>query len=150
MSHNALSRFLEYFDAFENSLEADDWSIVRRTLADDCVYEVEGTPFAVRLEGADAIVAGFAKSTSNFDRHLDDRGLDIVSTESLGTNTLRVTCISRYGKSGAAPLQAPVTIVAEVSDAGITSLHDYYDDRFAGPALEWLLMHAEGLDPSYA
>ena len=57
---------------------------MRSLLTDDAIYEVEGVPFACRVEGADAIVAGMRRSLAGFDRRFDSRLLGVGAPRSDG------------------------------------------------------------------
>ncbi|MEE4298223.1 MAG: hypothetical protein V2J24_02175, partial [Pseudomonadales bacterium] len=70
--------FLRWYEAFETAAARNDFTAARDLLADDAVYEVEGVPYACRIEGADAIVEGLRRSLAGFDHRFETRLLGIM------------------------------------------------------------------------
>lgn len=87
-----------WISAFDLAVDSDDWSPLRPLLDDDVTYTVSGAPFACHLVGAEAVIAGFRKSISNFDRQFDQRwwfgvgvrefAPDVVSARAMGVYRL--------------------------------------------------------------
>jgi ketosteroid isomerase-like protein len=149
MNDSAIFRFLDYFRAFEATMADDDWGRLAPLLAPDAVYEIEGAPFACRIEGRDAIIEALRKSVSGLDRRLDDRSLEIVSASRLGADACRVDLIAGYARTGAPQLRFPVSMECETRSGEIVRLTDVYDPDLAAGAVDWLIAHGEGLDPTY-
>lgn len=66
---STLDRYNEYFDAFEDAYDSDDWSVVETFFTEDAVYEVAGSPaLAGTTEGRAAVMARFKAGLDNLDR----------------------------------------------------------------------------------
>ena len=149
MRESPFFRFVDYFRAFEATLADDDWSRLEPLLAPDAVYEIKGAPFACRVEGRAEVLAALRRSVSNFDRKLDDRSLDVVGATRLAPDTCRFDLVAGYARTGAPRLRCPVSIECETRAGAIVRLTDVYDPDFSAGAVDWLVTHGAGLDPTY-
>lgn len=149
MSVNTMHRFMEYFDEFEQALQTGAWSAVANALSDDVRYSVEGVPFGCEIQGRDAVVQAFQRSTSAFDATMDFRMLEIVSLARLGQDHIRVDLLSGYGRDDTGTVTAPVTIEVKADEHGIVELRDVYDPVLTAPALAWIAENFADADPSY-
>lgn len=143
-------RFTHYFNAFEAALADGDWAAVAACFAEDAVYAVTGAPFACTLKGPEAIVAGFRRSTANFDALLDERLLEIEQITRMGQDELWVSLISGYGRAGAPPLRLPVAMRVRFKDSKIVELTDHYQPEYIAGGLHWMMNHASDLNPAYS
>ncbi|MEM1436272.1 MAG: nuclear transport factor 2 family protein [Pseudomonadota bacterium] len=141
--------FSRYFNAFEDALTDGDWAPVAGCFAADAVYRVVGAPFACTLHGRDAIVAGFQRSTGNFDARLDERLLEIEQITRMHRSELWVNLISGYGRDGAPPLRLPVAMRVRFSGREIAELTDHYQPEYIAGGLHWMVSHAADLNPAY-
>lgn len=149
MSVRTINQFLHYFDQFEITLQTGAWDTLGAHFAKDARYIVRGAPFACQVEGREAILRAFAKSTAAFDKTMDFRMLAIQSVTRLGSNRIRVELISGYGRTNIGSMTAPVAMEVETNDTGITELIDIYDPELTTPALMWIATNLSDADPSY-
>ena len=149
MAASTMGLFMDYFERFEHALQTGVWDGVAESLAANATYAIEGVPFGGEINGRDAIVCAFQKSTSAFDATMDFRLLEIISMQRLGPDRIRVDLISGYGRDAVGSVTAPVTIEVTADDHGIVALKDSYDEQLTAPALTWLATHCPDADPSY-
>ena len=149
MSAIAISTFMNYFNAFEAALDKNNWDPVSGALSEGVTYTVEGVPFACRIQGRDAVVEAFKRSTQNFDATMDFRQLEVLNITRLAPEQVRVDLLSGYGRASVGSMTVPVTIEVETSEGKIRSLRDRYDPELTGPALSWLAANIQDADPSY-
>lgn len=141
--------FFSWYDAFEVAAAQGDFAAVRALLADDAVYEVEGVPYACRIEGADAIVEGLRRSLTGFDHRFDTRLLGVMGAPQVQDERITAQLLAVWQR-GAEP--ALVVVVPEdlyLRDGRIVRIHDRYQPEALGPALAWLGEYGADLDASY-
>ncbi len=78
-----LDRFMEYYWAFEEAYDSDDWSVVEPFFADDAVYEVTGAAVLKgSTAGRDAVMARFKAGLDGLDRKFPiKRRIEIIDDE---------------------------------------------------------------------
>ena len=79
----ALDRYMEYYEAFEEAYDTDDWSVVEPFFTDDAVYEVAGAAALTgSTAGRDAVMARFKAGLDNLDRKFPiKRRIEILDDE---------------------------------------------------------------------
>lgn len=143
------------YDAFEACAADDQWDRLRPFLTNDAQYRVAGVPFACTVKGADAIIAGFARSFAGFDRKFDRRTHMVVGTRLHEPNLLEMDIWGIYEKAGLPKLAFPALGQVHFDGERIGLMVDIYDATRleAAAALQWMGMHGlavGGLDPRYA
>ena len=130
--------FLTYAKEFEVTFKDDDWSRIEPFFADDAVYEVLNAPFACRIEGRAAILAGLRKSISGFDRRMDSRRIEVLSPPQANGDEFSVAWAVTYTLGELPPLRIAARTVARYRGDAIEYLSDIYENA-AGPAsLAWI------------
>lgn len=150
MSANTLTIFLNYFNQFEECVAGQrPWEDLAALFTDDATYSVRGVPFECVVEGPHAIAAAFQHSVTNFDKKMDSRGLEILSSMRESAHSVRLQLASSYGIEGVGVVVAPVSMVVSTENGKISAMEDLYDMDLTGPALLWIAEHGGDADPSY-
>lgn len=137
--------------AFDRTVDSDDWNSLRPFLADDVTYTVSGVPFGCHLVGANAVLAGYAKSIGNFDRHFDRRWWFGVGVREFAPNIVTARAMGVYLLGDKPLLHFSAASLWRFRDGKIAMMQDCYDlaEADVQTALAWLAEHAPTLDPSY-
>jgi len=146
-----LARWSEWITTFDKAVETDDWEALEPFLDPAVTYTVSGVPFACCLCGRDAVIAGFAKSIRNFDRHFDTRSWFGVGVRAFAPDTITARAMGVY-KLGERPLlYFSAKSLWRFNGDRLAAMHDMYDAAEADVqnALAWLAEHAPDLDASY-
>ena len=130
-------RYLAYADAFELSLEDDDWTHIEPFFTEGAVFA--GGP--EETQGRDAVFAQLKKSLDSFDRRMDSRSLDFEEPTVDG-DTLRVRWSGTYTKTGAPDLVISGVETATFEGDRIARLHDEFDPEAQKAMGEWMAAHA--------
>lgn len=146
-----LETWKNWIAAFDQAFETDDWDDARRFLTPDVVYIVAGVPFACELRGRDAVIAGFQKSLTNFDRKFDRRGWEAVDVKVWADHAITGLAKGDYTLDGKPPITFSARSAWHFRDGQISLMTDIYDlnEVNAMQALEWLAKHGDGMDASY-
>ncbi|MEM9558234.1 MAG: nuclear transport factor 2 family protein [Acidobacteriota bacterium] len=155
------TRFMDYVIDFERAYITDDWSRVAEYFAPDAIYEVRHADFDCRLEGREAVLAGFRRILDRFDRQLH-RDLRVVKgpyelpageTDDGGLTFLWKGSYSRPAIHPAAADTPPVRLSARQSaryrDGLIVWLADEYRDGTGYTVDAWIEAHAPELSARY-
>ena len=136
-------RWLAYADAFEESLEDDDWSRIEPYFTEDAVYE-SGQDVA---RGRAAVLARFRSGVDGFDRRMDRRTPEFETPRAEG-DTVRVGWKVTYTKKGAPDLVISGTEVARFAGDRIQHLADVFDPAAAETMHKWMTAHGALLQPA--
>lgn len=147
-----LDHWKSWIAAFDRACQTDDWTPLAAFLTEDVVYIVAGAPFACEVRGRDAVIAAFQKSIGNFDRKFDERHWRGVGVRVWAPNAITGRAQGRYRMAGKPELIFSAYGHWYYRGDKICLMTDIYDlsEQDVIEALEWLGMHGEGLDPSYA
>ena len=146
-----IERWREWIAAFDQAVESGEWDRLEPFLDPDVTYTVSGVPFACSLKGRDAVIAGFAKSIGNFDKHFDAREWFGVGVREFGPDTITGRAMAVYRQDGKPVLQVSAPTVWRFKGDRLSAMHDMYDVTEADiqAALVWLSENAPELDASY-
>jgi hypothetical protein len=146
-----IERWREWIAAFDASVADDNWDRLAPFLCDDVVYSVAGVPFACEVHGRDAVIAAFAKSIRNFDRHFDERHWHGVGVHAFPPNAVTGRSMGRYRLAGKPELTFSAQSLWLFRGDRLCIMTDIYDVSEADVimALEWLGLYGEGFDASY-
>lgn len=140
-----------WISAFDLAVESDDWSPLLPLLDDDVTYTVSGAPFACHLVGAEAVIAGFHKSISNFDRQFDQRWWFGVGVREFAPDAVAARAMGVYRLADKPLLHFSAHSHWRFRDGKVAAMQDFYDvgelDVLA--ALGWLAEHAPHADARY-
>lgn len=132
-----VERYLAYAEAFEESLEDDDWSHIEPYFTEDAVYA--GDP--EDAHGRDAILAKLKQDVDAFDRRMDSRTLEFEEPTVEG-NTLRTRWSVTYTKSGAPDLVISGVEIATFEGDRIARLSGDFDPEAQKALREWMAAHS--------
>ena len=132
-----LDRYLAYADAFELSLEDDDWSHIKPFFTEGAV-SANGPE---ETQGRDAVFAQLKQSLDTFDRKMDSRSL-VFDEPAVDGDTLRVTWSATYTKAGAPDLVISGVETATFEGDRIARLQDVFDPEAQKALGEWMVTHA--------
>jgi len=132
-----LDRYLAYADAFELSLEDDDWTRIEPFFTEGAVSA--GGP--EEAKGRDAVFATLKQSLDTFDRRMDSRKLDF-DAPTVDGDTLRVRWSAKYTKAGAPDLVISGVEIATFEGDRIARLEDEFDPEAQKAMGEWMVKHA--------
>ena len=141
----------QWTTAFDQAVDSGDWDSLRSFLTDDVTYTVSGVPFGCHLVGVDAVLAGYAKSISNFDRHFDRRWWFGVGVREFSPDVITARAMGVYQLGDKPLLHFSAPSLWRFRDSKIAMMQDCYDlaEADVQAALAWLAEHAPELDPSY-
>ncbi|MEL7318730.1 MAG: nuclear transport factor 2 family protein [Pseudomonadota bacterium] len=147
-----MDRWREWIAAFDKAVASDDWDTLREFLDPDVTYTVSGVPFACRLSGVDAVLAGFAKSIANFDRKFDERGWFGVGVREYAPDTITGRAMGVYRLGDHPLLHFSARSLWRFKENRIVQMNDMYDlaEADVQAALAWLTQYAPDLDANYA
>jgi hypothetical protein len=134
-----LDRYLAYADAFETTVEDDDWSRIEPFFTEDAVYE--GEPDA---RGREAVLAKLRTGLDTFDRAMDSRTPDF-QTPSVEGDTLRMSWSVTYTKAGLPDLVISGVEIAVFEGDRIKLLRDDFDPEAQKNMREWMAAHGAAL-----
>lgn len=137
--------------AFDAAVANDDWDALRPLLTHDVTYTVSGVPFACHLVGADAVLAGFRKSITAFDRHFDQRWWFGVGVREYAPDVICARAMGVYQLGDKPLLHFSAPSLWRFRNGRIAAMQDCYDlaEADVQAALAWLGEHAPELDASY-
>lgn len=140
-----------WISAFDLAVETDDWSSLRPLLGDDVTYTVSGAPFACHLVGAEAVIAGFHKSISNFDRQFDQRWWFGVGVREFAPDVVSARAMGVYRLADKPLLHFSAHSLWRFRDGKVAAMQDCYDvcEHDVQAALRWLAEHAPHADARY-
>jgi SnoaL-like domain len=147
-----LDRWNTWISAFNQSCTDDDWARLEPYLADDVIYVVAGAPFACEIRGRDEVIAGFAKSIRNFDRHFDERRWYGVGIRVQEPNCVTGRSMGWYRLGNHAPITFSAISQWVFRGDHISVMTDVYDTQEADVVATMTRLAELGLDldPSYA
>ncbi len=147
-----LQNWKNWIAAFDAAVEQDDWASLRPFLDEDVTYTVSGVPFACDLAGVDAVLAGFRKSITNFDRHFDKRMWFGVGVRQYAPDVVTGRAMGVYRMGDLPLLHFSAASIWRFKDGKISMMQDCYDlaEADVQAALAWLGEHAPELDASYS
>lgn len=134
-----LDRYQAYADAFERSLEDDDWSRIEPFFTEDAVYE--GEPDA---RGREAVLAKLKNGVDAFDRRMDSRTPDF-QTPTVDGDTLTMKWKVTYTKAGLPDLVLSGLETAIFRGDRIKLLRDTFDPAAQKALEEWMGRHGPAL-----
>lgn len=137
--------------AFDAAVASNDWDALRPLVADDVTYTVSGVPFACHLVGVDAVLAGFRKSITAFDRHFDQRWWFGVGVREYAPDVVCARAMGVYQMGDKPLLHFSAPSLWRFRDGKVVLMQDCYDlaEADVRAALAWLGEHAPELDASY-
>lgn len=146
-----LKNWRNWIAAFDAAATHDDWGSLRPFLTEDVTYTVSGVPFACHLVGMDAVLSGFQKSISNFDRHFDERQWYGVGVREYAPDIVTGRAMGVYRMKDLPLLHFSAPSIWRFENGKITMMQDCYDlaEADVQDALDWLEQHAPTLDASY-
>ena len=109
---------------------------------------MRNTDFSCRIEGRNAIVAGFKKSLDGFDRHLK-RTMHVVNGPSEDGDKLSFVWFGRYSHAGVPPLELSARQTLLFNDDKIKLLVDEFLPTYGENARTWIESHRPDLNPAY-
>ncbi len=147
-----MDRWQAWIAAFDKAVETDDWDGLSSFLAPDVTYTVSGVPFACSLAGRDAVLGGFRKSITNFDRHFDQRWWFGVGVRAFDPDTITGRAMGVYRLGDKPLLHFSAKSKWRFVGDQIVAMDDWYDlaELDVQNALAWLGEHTPHLDASYA
>lgn len=146
-----IEQWQTWISAFDACCSDDDWQRLTPLLTEDVHYCVAGAPFGCRLQGRDAVIAGFARSIRNFDRKFDERRWFGVGIRSFPPDAVAGRAMGWYRRGTLPPLTFSADSQWVFRGDRICLMTDRYDMAEADvqAALGWLGEHGGDLDPSY-
>lgn len=147
-----IEQWKRWIAAFDVAVETDDWEALRSLMSDNVTYTVSGVPFACHLVGVDAVLAGFQKSISNFDRHFDERGWFGVGVREYEPDVVKARAMGVYRLGKLPLLHFSAHSIWRFRNGKVSMMQDCYDvtEGDVEAAFGWLAQHAPELDASYA
>ena len=141
----------DWIRAFDQAFETGDWHTARSFLAEDVVYIVAGAPFACELRGRDAVISGFQKSLSNFDKKFDERRWEAVDVRVWDDHAITAFAKGDYGLNGKPPITFSAKSHWFFRGDEISVMTDVYDLSQVNvqETLQWLATHGGDMDASY-
>jgi hypothetical protein len=137
-----LDQYLAYADAFETTLEDDDWARLMPFFAEDVTYRnAEGDV----LRGRDAAIAYLEASVNGLDRRFDSRAFVGEPIAVAVGDEVRMTFTVRYEKTNLPALILSGTEVASFADGLIQRMDDVFDDAASEGMASWMDRHHEAL-----
>ena len=141
----------DWINAFDQAFETGDWSKARSFLTEDVVYIVAGAPFACELRGRDAVIGGFQKSLSNFDKKFDERRWEAVDVRLWEDHVVTAFAKGDYVLAGKPAITFSAKSHWFFRDDKISVMTDVYDLTQVNvqETLQWLATHGTDMDASY-
>jgi hypothetical protein len=133
-------RYRAYADAFEESLEDDDWSRIEAYFTEDAVYE--GGDQDAR--GRAAVLEKLKGGVDGFDRRMDSRTPDF-QTPTVAGDTLTMNWTVAYTKAACPDLVIAGVETAIFEGDRIRLLRDDFDPRAQKAMGEWMAAHGSKL-----
>jgi hypothetical protein len=132
-------RFLAYADAFEQSYETDDWSLIEPYFTEDAVYvgEPESTD-------RNAILTRFKNDVDRFDKRMDSRTVEF-ETPAEKDDTVTVGWQGTYTLAGCPDLVISGTEIATFEGDRISRLEDVLEPDGERTMNEWMQTYGERL-----
>jgi hypothetical protein len=149
---STLARWRTWIAAFDQACADDDWTRLAPFLTDDVIYAVTGAPFSCEIRGRDEVIAGFARSIRNFDRHFDERRWYGVGVRAWEPNAVTGRAMGCYVIGDAAPITFSARSLWLFREDLISVMVDVYDTSEADvvSTLEQLATLGLDVDPSYS
>lgn len=149
---SVLEQWRKWIDAFDTTVQDDNWERLSPYLTEDVVYRVTGAPFAAHLRGRDAVLKGLARSVRSFDRRMDGRRWSPLAIVADDTGYVRCNILSEYLRGGETVLAFQARGHWGFRDGRIDLMLDFYDPQHADvqAALQWIGEHGHDLDPRYS
>ncbi|MEM7690127.1 MAG: hypothetical protein AAF291_13995 [Pseudomonadota bacterium] len=146
-----IERWNDWIAAFDTAAQTADWEPLKEFLDPDVTYSVAGVQFACSLSGQADVLAGFAKSIRNFDRHFDERAWYGVGVREFEPGTITARAMGVYRMGDKPLLHFSAKGLWQFKGDRIVAMHDRYDvaELDVQNALNWLSQHAPTLDPTY-
>lgn len=141
----------QWIAAFDIAVADDAWDALRPLITEDVTYTVSGVPFACHLTGVDAVLAGFRKSISNFDRRFDRRWWFGVGVREYAPDVVAARAMGVYQLGNLPLLHFSAHSLWRFRDGKVAAMQDCYDlaESDVQAALSWLGEHGPELDASY-
>ncbi len=133
-------RYQAYADAFEQSVEDDDWTRIEPFFSEGAVYE--GAP--ADAVGREAVITKLKGGLDGFDRKMDSRTPDFQQPEVKG-DTLTMRWAVTYTKAGAPDLVISGLETAVFEGDRIARLRDDFDPEAEKGMGEWMAAHGAKL-----
>ena len=133
-------RYQAYADAFEVSLESDDWSQIEPYFTEDAVYEGGDT----EAVGRASILEKLEGSVNTFDRKMDAR-IPVFEEPTAEGNEVTVRWTVTYQKAGAPDLVISGIEKATFEGDRIARLRDEFDPEALKAMGEWMSAHGAKL-----
>ena len=126
-------RYQAYADAFEQSLEDDDWSRLEQYFTEDSVYESGPEP----ARGREAVLEKLKGGVDGFDRRMDSRTPDF-QTPTVEGDTLTMTWEVTYTKAECPDLVISGVETAVFEGDRIALLRDEFDPESQKGMEQWM------------
>ena len=141
-----------WITTFDEAVESSQWESLRPLMLDEVTYTVSGVPFSCHLTGADAVLSGFERSITNFDRHFDQRQWFGVGVREFSPHVITARSMGVYRLGDKPLLHFSAKSFWRFKDGKIAAMQDCYDlaEGDVQDALAWLAEHGPDLDPRYA
>ena len=145
---NALARFQEYADAFEEVFESDDWSHLEPYFTEDAVYEIHAAPpFGARSEGRDKVFAALKASLDANDRRFDSRVLEVLEGPEIREGAVWFRWRVSYERAGTPGMAIEGIETARFEGERIALLEDTFTEESQAAVLAFLGAHGDRLKP---
>ena len=146
-----LDRWRDWIKAFDSAFDTGDWSQAGSFLTDDVVYTVAGAPFACEIRGRDAVIAGFRKSLTNFDRKFDARRWEAVDLRVWDDHLITALAKGDYELADKPSISFSARSHWFFRDGKISLMTDVYDMTQVNvlETLDWLAVHGAEMDARY-
>lgn len=145
---DAIARFQEYADAFEEVFESDDWSRLEPYFTEHAVYEIHGAPpFGARNEGREQVFAALKASLDANDRRFDSRELEILEGPQIREGAVWFRWRVRYGRTGTPGVVMEGVETARFEGDRIALLEDTFSEESQKAVLQFLGEYGERLKP---
>jgi hypothetical protein len=133
-----LTRFLDYFQAFELTYVDDDWSRLEEFFSPDAVYRIRGSGgFDGDIVGRDAIFTAIRRFIDGFDRRCI-RELRPVGAITVNGSTVTGRALAVYRRGESPELAFDIEESAEFRDGVIVALTDTYAAEVGDATRAWL------------
>lgn len=146
-----IERWKAWIAAFDAAVESGNWDDLTQFLTPDVTYTVSGLPTACSLSGREKVLAGFAKSIANFDKHFDERLWFGVGVREFAPHIITGRAFGIYRMGDKPPLHFSAKSLWRFDGDRIAAMSDWYDhaETDVQDAFAWLAQHAPDLDASY-